>query len=522
MYGSPAAGGAGGGEAVGDHAVVDRGRRSDGPDAGRRAGAGGRRGRRGRAAREPGPGRLARRRAARPHHRAPRPAGDRRPVPRGGPGGAGRGLRRGDAGHERLPHAAPLRAGALAEPHRADPGRLGGRAARDDACADARSRASRRTTPASTSRWRTAGRCARSTWSGATEGAAWSASSPASGSRDGTPTSSSLIAEAEMDEEPEQRRPARRQGDPPIGRLDDGERRPDRGARGGARPHRSSPTLRDLGEALIAVRGTDHGVHSATWISRFTDTTRQAASYRKRRVLLAGDAAHVHSPIGGQGLNTGVQDAVNLGWKLAQVVRGTSPDGLLDTYHAERHPVGARVLHGTMAQTALTRANARTDALRDIVARARGHGRAAQAPGGDVLRPGHPLRPGRGAPAARAPHARSRPGHRRRPAARLLPPARRPAGAAEPRRSRRRSTSARGPIGCGGGRGAGGTVGAAGPRRGHGTHRGADPARRPRRVGGLRHAGRAARGAGRLVRPAPRRRARRSGVRRSAAWSDVT
>ena len=96
--------------------------------------------------------------------------------------------------------------------------------------------------------------------------------------------------------------------------------------------------------------------------------TRQAASYRERRILLAGDAAHVHSPIGGQGLNTGVQDAVNLGWKLAQVVNGTSPDSLLDTYHAERHPVGARVLQGTMAQTALTRANARTDALRDTLA----------------------------------------------------------------------------------------------------------------------------------------------------------
>ena len=96
-------------------------------------------------------------------------------------------------------------------------------------------------------------------------------------------------------------------------------------------------------------------MHSPIWISRFTDMTRQAASYRKGRVLLAGDAAHVHSPVGGQGLNTGVQDAVNLGWKLAQVVNGTSPDSLLDTYHAERHPVAARVLQNTMAQTALTR-----------------------------------------------------------------------------------------------------------------------------------------------------------------------
>ena len=108
-------------------------------------------------------------------------------------------------------------------------------------------------------------------------------------------------------------------------------------------------------------------MHSPIWISRFTDMTRQAASYRKGRVLLAGDAAHVHSPVGGQGLNTGVQDAVNLGWKLAQVVNGTSPDSLLDTYHAERHPVAARVLQNTMAQTALTRSEARVDALRVTV-----------------------------------------------------------------------------------------------------------------------------------------------------------
>ena len=111
----------------------------------------------------------------------------------------------------------------------------------------------------------------------------------------------------------------------------------------------TEPTLRDLSEALIAVYGTDYGIHSPTWISRFTDMTRQAAAYREGRVLLAGDAAHVHPPDGGQGLQTGVQDAVNLGWKLAQVVNGTSPDSLLDSYHAERHPVAARVLRNTMA-----------------------------------------------------------------------------------------------------------------------------------------------------------------------------
>jgi 2-polyprenyl-6-methoxyphenol hydroxylase-like FAD-dependent oxidoreductase len=130
----------------------------------------------------------------------------------------------------------------------------------------------------------------------------------------------------------------------------------------------TEPTLRDLSEALISVYGTDYGVHSPTWISRFTDMTRQAASYRDRRVLLAGDAAHVHPPDGGQGLQIGVQDAVNLGWKLAQVVKGTSPESLLDTYHAERHPVAARVLRNTMAQVALRRPDARTEALRDTMA----------------------------------------------------------------------------------------------------------------------------------------------------------
>src|SRR5207247_5085935 len=100
----------------------------------------------------------------------------------------------------------------------------------------------------------------------------------------------------------------------------------------------TEPTLRDLSEALIAVYGTDYGIHSPTWISRFTDMTRQAAAYRDRQVLLAGDAAHMHAPDGGQGLQTGVQDAVNLRWKLAQVVTRTSPARLLDTYPAERHP----------------------------------------------------------------------------------------------------------------------------------------------------------------------------------------
>jgi len=134
----------------------------------------------------------------------------------------------------------------------------------------------------------------------------------------------------------------------------------------------TEPTLRDLSEALIAVYGTDYGVHSPSSLSRFTDMTRQAATYRDRRVLLAGDAGHVHSPDGGQGLNTGVQDAVNLGWKLAQVIKRTSPESLLDSYHAERHPVGARVLQITMAAVALRRPDERTKALRDMMAQVLG------------------------------------------------------------------------------------------------------------------------------------------------------
>ncbi|MBA2773336.1 MAG: FAD-dependent monooxygenase [Nocardioidaceae bacterium] len=129
----------------------------------------------------------------------------------------------------------------------------------------------------------------------------------------------------------------------------------------------TEPTLADLGEALRVVYGTDFGIHSPTWISRFTDATRQAAAYRDRRVLLVGDAAHIHSPAGGQGIGLGVQDAVNLGWKLAQVVQGISPDGFLDTYHAERHPAGARALKYTMAQSVLQQPDARIEALRDTI-----------------------------------------------------------------------------------------------------------------------------------------------------------
>jgi 2-polyprenyl-6-methoxyphenol hydroxylase-like FAD-dependent oxidoreductase len=192
------------------------------------------------------------------------------------------------------------------------------------------------------------------------------------------PSTSSLIAEVEMEEEPELGVRRDHRGIHGLGRVEyeirDGEiiykdEGPVRVMVTDAQPvSASEPTLRDLSEGLISVYGTDFGVHSPIWISRFSDMTRQAASYRKGRVLLAGDAAHVHSPIGGQGLNTGVQDAVNLGWKLAQVVKRTSPESLLDTYHDERHPVGARVLQTTMAQIALAREDDRIEALRDTIA----------------------------------------------------------------------------------------------------------------------------------------------------------
>jgi 2-polyprenyl-6-methoxyphenol hydroxylase-like FAD-dependent oxidoreductase len=191
------------------------------------------------------------------------------------------------------------------------------------------------------------------------------------------PTRSNLIAEVEVSEEPELGMRKDALGVHAIGRLEyeirDGEMVYMDGG-----PVRvmvterqigsdSEPTLSDLSEALTTVYGTDFGIHDPTWISRFTDMTRQAAAYRAGRVLLAGDSAHVHYPAGGQGLSLGVQDAVNLGWKLAQVVNGTSAESLLDTYQEERHPVGARALRHTMAQTALQRQDERTRALVDVV-----------------------------------------------------------------------------------------------------------------------------------------------------------
>jgi 2-polyprenyl-6-methoxyphenol hydroxylase-like FAD-dependent oxidoreductase len=190
-------------------------------------------------------------------------------------------------------------------------------------------------------------------------------------------TRSNLIAEVEMTEEPELGIRRDQKGIHALGRLEYEIREGEVVYMDGG-PIRvmvteehvgltTEPTLRDLSEALIAVYGTDYGIHSPTSISRFTDMTRQAAAYRAGRVLLAGDSAHVHYPAGGQGLSLGVQDAVNLGWKLAQVVNGTSPESLLDTYQDERHPVAARALQHTMAQTALQRPDERIQALADVV-----------------------------------------------------------------------------------------------------------------------------------------------------------
>ena len=177
-----------------------------------------------------------------------------------------------------------------------------------------------------------------------------------------------LICEAEMAEEPEWGFRHDAVGSHGIGKLEgDGPRQArlvlterQVGAVG-------KPTLSDISEALVSIYGTDYGIHSPKWISRFNDMTRQAAAYRKGRVLLAGDAAHLHPPIGGQGLNMGVQDAINLGWKLAQVIKRISPDSLLDTYQAERHPVAARVLRTTMAAVALRRPDDRSKMLGDKV-----------------------------------------------------------------------------------------------------------------------------------------------------------
>jgi 2-polyprenyl-6-methoxyphenol hydroxylase-like FAD-dependent oxidoreductase len=131
----------------------------------------------------------------------------------------------------------------------------------------------------------------------------------------------------------------------------------------------TAPTLEEFKQRLRTVAGTDFGVHSPRWLSRFGDATRQAERYRVSRVLLAGDAAHIHPPTGGQGLNLGVQDAFNLGWKLAAAVKGWAPEGLLDSYHTERHPVGARVLDNTRAQITLLGTDRGATALRELLSK---------------------------------------------------------------------------------------------------------------------------------------------------------
>ncbi len=243
-----------------------------------------------------------------------------------------------------------------------------------------------------------------------------------------------LIAEVELAEEAPWGTRRDEKGFYGLSRLEDGKRV--RVLIRDPQVMKGTPSLDDLRAALTAMYGSDFGVHSVSWLSRFSDVTRQAATYRDRRVLLAGDAAHVHAPAGGQGLNIGVQDAVNLGWKLAQVVKGTSPDSLLDTYHAERHPVGARVLRTTMAAIALSRGDERMLALGETVLellkmdepRKRYAGLMS---GLDVhydLGPGHALL-GRRMPDSRG-------GHRRRPAPGLRAAPRGSAGPPEPRRAR--------------------------------------------------------------------------------------
>ena len=298
-------------------------------------------------------------RAALANHRSARPARRRGSLPRGRADLTDTQLRRCAVGHQRLPHPAPLCARAVAEPLRTHPGRVGRRAGRADrACREVVGFAQDAT---GVDVELSDGASLRAEYLVGCDGARSFVRKAAGIAFPGMdPTTSWMIAEVEMDEEPEFGPRPEGGG---IGRASDGsgvrvvlmEREVD---------HQGDPDLDDLRDALEAAYGTDFGVRDAHWISRFTDMTRQAATYRDRRVLLGGDAAHVHPPQGGQGLNTGVQDAVNLGWKLAQVVQGASPETLLDTYHDERHPVGARVLHNTVVAVALTGPDERQQTVR--------------------------------------------------------------------------------------------------------------------------------------------------------------
>ncbi|MFB6426002.1 rifampin monooxygenase [Streptomyces microflavus] len=187
-------------------------------------------------------------------------------------------------------------------------------------------------------------------------------------------TVETLLGDMEMTEDPEVvagvvaevRRTQLRFGTIPNG---DGTFRVIVPADGVSEDRAAAPTLEEFKQRLRDLAGTDFGVHSPRWLSRFGDATRQAERYRVGRVLLAGDAAHIHPPTGGQGLNLGVQDAFNLGWKLAAEVNGWAPEGLLDSYHSERHPVGARVLDNTRAQITLLGTGPGATALREMFAK---------------------------------------------------------------------------------------------------------------------------------------------------------
>ena len=152
-----------------------------------------------------------------------------------------------------------------------------------------------------------------------------------------------------------------------AGPLGDGVYRVVVPADGVAEDRTVPPTLEEFKQQLRAFAGTDFGVHSPRWLSRFGDATRLAERYRVGRVLLAGDAAHIHPPTGGQGLNLGIQDAFNLGWKLAAEVNGWAPEGLLDSYHTERHPVAADVLDNTRAQMELLSTEPGPQAVRRLL-----------------------------------------------------------------------------------------------------------------------------------------------------------
>jgi 2-polyprenyl-6-methoxyphenol hydroxylase-like FAD-dependent oxidoreductase len=181
-----------------------------------------------------------------------------------------------------------------------------------------------------------------------------------------------LLGEMELTEDPETidavvariRRTQLRFGAGPLG---NGVYRVVVPADGVAEDRTVPPTLEEFAQRMRTVAGTDFGAHSPRWLSRFGDATRQAERYRIGRVLLAGDAAHVHPPTGGQGLNLGIQDAFNLGWKLAAEVGEWAPEGLLDSYHTERHPVAADVLDNTRAQMELMSLEPGPRAVRRLV-----------------------------------------------------------------------------------------------------------------------------------------------------------